>query len=113
MARERASSAVVELARDGERAPRRPGAAPRVLDVQQRGVAAHQRGGKRVRLGQPAGHRERLVRELGGALRGLGEDEVLREPREHAHAQRAVAGLERREGLLEQVGVGVVSRPGA
>ena len=80
-----------------------------MLDVQQGGVPAHQGRGKRVRHGQTAGRCERLVRQPAG-LRGLGEDEVLREPREHAHAKRAVGWSERREGLFEQVGVAAVTR---
>ena len=101
-----------ELAGQGERLLGHPPALVRVLGVQQRGVASLERGRERLRLADPAGHPDRLAGELGGAARGLGEDEVLGQARQQAHAQRAVARLEARERLLEQGGVGVVRRPG-
>ena len=82
-----------------------------MFDVQQSGVPAHQGGGERIRLGEPAGHSERLVSEL-ERLRRLGENEVLREPRQDAHRERAVVRSERGEDVVKEVGVGGIRGDG-
>ncbi len=74
----------------------------RVLDVEQRGVAAHQRGGERARRRRPrraiatASAPSRAGRSL-----GVGEREVLGEAREQPRPQRALGVPERGERLLE------------
>ena len=81
-----------------------------VVDVEQRGVAAHQRGFERARVAGRARHRDRLGAERGRAVAGVGEREVLGEPRQQPRAQRAVRVAERGERLLEPADVGGVAR---
>ena len=72
-----------------------------MFDVQQCRVAAHQGGGEHGRIGEAPSDAKRLARELEGVRRPR-EREGLGEARQDAHAQRAVAGPEIGEHLVEE-----------
>ena len=76
VAGERCQLGILELAGQGEHLLTDAAALRRMVDVQERGVAAHQGGGERRRLGQPPRHVERLVGEHQRLPLRLGEDEV-------------------------------------
>jgi hypothetical protein len=68
--------------------------------------------GERGAVAEAARDRERLLDELLTALHAVGEVERRGEAHEHARAQRAVLGRERRERLLERRDEEVVDDPG-
>jgi hypothetical protein len=92
VAGERSQLGILELARQRDHLLTDAAPLRRVVDVQKRGVAAHQGRGERRRLGQPPRHVERFVGEHQGPPLRLGEDESLGEPRQHSGPERAVAG---------------------
>ena len=83
-----------------------------VVDVQQRGVPALQRGEERARVTQPLGHRERLGAERQRALLGLGEVEPVGQRGPELHAERMILVAEARQRLLQQRDAVVVDDPG-
>ena len=104
------SSPGSEALRDGERLVDHPQALVDVVDVEQRGVAAHQRGGERARVAAATRHRHRLRAEPRRARALLTERQVLGEPGQQPRPQRAIGRAEGRERLLEPVNVGAVAR---
>ena len=66
-------------------------------------VAAHQHHGQAGAVVHPPRDRDRLVAQLGAAL-GLADERTCPgQPRQQQHAQRGVAGIERRQRLLQQL----------
>ena len=110
---ERGQLVVVELAGERERLLGDAPALGGVLDVQQRGVQAHERGRQRGGLAEAARHRHRACargsgpRPVGSVNASCSASRASRQ-----RAQRAVVGLERRERLLEQRDVRRVEDPG-
>ena len=106
--RERGDLAGADPLGDGHRLVDRGEALGRVLDVEQRGVAAHQGGGERPVVADAARHRHRLGAEPRRPVAGAGEREVLGQAREQPRPQRALGVPERGERLLEPGDVGGV-----
>ena len=84
--RERLDLAGREPLGDGDRLVDRLEPLGRVLAAEQRGVAAHQRGRERAFVAGAARHRDGLRAQLGRALAGVGEREVLGQAREQPRA---------------------------
>ena len=108
--RERDQLARLEPLGDGQRLVDHREPLLDVIDVEQRGVAAEQRGGEGALVAGGARHRHRLGPQLLRAVAGVREREVLGEPRQQPRAQRPVRVAERGERLLEPADVGGVAR---